>query len=392
METPFIFAIHELNPHGGHERSTLEVLHFCRTRKPEIALYTYSYDDPKPMADMEVFQVWPKIRRPAFVLIIVFLLHSLLRFSWLPKLISGSRPRIMSVGTASAVSDIVLVQFVAAEWLKKINLGEADLEGVGNLRRVYLWLLWNFNTLIEKWLYRDKRKRFIAISENVKRSLIQHHQIPETSIRVIHHGVDAEIFKPNADNRTTVRAELGIEEESLVVLLVGAYDRKGLRTGLQAFAKLPIDLRDSAYFVAIGNGDRARYQAMAQELGIEARVRLLSPRGDVQTLYQAADIFCFPSQYDTFALVVLEAMASKLAVIVSAEAGASELVKDGESGIVLEHPKAVHEWESALERVLGDKELRTSLQENAYQVALDNSWEKVGQRYYQFFQETGNID
>lgn len=64
---------------------------------------------------------------------------------------------------------------------------------------------------------------------------------------------------------------------------------------------------------------------------------LLAPPTDViERFYAAADAFLFPSAYDAFGMVVTEAMASGVPVIVSAAAGASEIVRHGESGFVLD--------------------------------------------------------
>lgn len=391
MSSSFLFAIHELNPYGGHERSTLEILHYCRSKRPEIGLYTYSYEDPNPMSDIEIERVWPYYKRPAFLLIIYFLLHSMIRFRLLPFLLRFDRPRIMATGTCSSVSDIVQVQFVAAEWLQKINLGEADQRDMNIFSRVYHWILWNFNTFVERQLYKNENRRYIAISHSVKDSLIRHHGIRDCSIRVIHHGVDAKHFSPNEENRKRIRKELQIGEEQIVIVLVGALERKGLRTAILAFAELDPTLRKKATLLAVGAGNHQSFRDLADEKSVSEKIIILKPRKDISAIYQASDIFFFPTQYDTFALVILEAMATRLAVIVSGQAGGSELLVNRESGIVVENPLAIQEWAAALRDVLENESFRESLKDNARSVAENNSWSIVGQKYLDYFDELEEV-
>src|SRR4029077_11658421 len=77
------------------------------------------------------------------------------------------------------------------------------------------------------------------------------------------------------------------------------------------------------------------YEALARERGVAGRVQLCPPSDLVEDFYAAADSLLLPSPYDAFAMVVTEAMACGLPVIVSREAGASGLIEDRTNGILL---------------------------------------------------------
>src|SRR5207244_8801774 len=87
---------------------------------------------------------------------------------------------------------------------------------------------------------------------------------------------------------------------------------------------------------------------------VAARVHLLPPTSSVEQFYGMADALLLPSPYDAFAMVVTEAMACALPVIVSREAGASELINDGENGFVLQNPGDDAELAGYMRRIQED--------------------------------------
>ena len=80
----------------------------------------------------------------------------------------------------------------------------------------------------------------------------------------------------------------------------------------------------------------------------------------IPAFYGAADIFVLPSYYDPFGNVCLEAMACGLPVIATRQTGASELISQGRSGFVMEHPESTRSLSNWLD-VLQDRELRRSM-------------------------------
>ncbi len=129
--------------------------------------------------------------------------------------------------------------------------------------------------------------------------------------------------------RDAVRAELGLAPQAELALAVGnLYPVKDHATLLRAAALRP------ALAVAIaGRGaEEERLRALAAELGIAERVRLLGLRDDIPRLLAAADVFVQPSLSEGMPLAVLEAMAASLPVVASRVGGVHEAVADGETG------------------------------------------------------------
>jgi glycosyltransferase involved in cell wall biosynthesis len=103
---------------------------------------------------------------------------------------------------------------------------------------------------------------------------------------------------------------------------------------------------------------RARTCDLGPELpGVRIHCGMMANTPELMKLYEEADIFCLPTQADGSSIASLEAMACGLPVLVGAVGGIPELIRDGETGFLL--PRGdYHAMASALDRVVGDRDLR----------------------------------
>ena len=98
-------------------------------------------------------------------------------------------------------------------------------------------------------------------------------------------------------------------------------------------------------YLLVAGSDRSaiRYARLAQRLGIGSRIRFLGPLAHIEQLFQAADAFALPSFFEPFGNVVIEAMASGLGVISSAQSGVAELLPSAMRPFVVHDPADVSE-------------------------------------------------
>jgi UDP-glucose:(heptosyl)LPS alpha-1,3-glucosyltransferase len=244
-------------------------------------------------------------------------------------------------------------------------------------RRKWLKLLNPLHHLtiaIESIQYRPRNHRkVIAISKTVARDLVQWHGVAPERIEVIYNGVNCELFTPQ--NRTALRDDtrrrLGIPSDRICALFVAnEFRRKGLSTAIEAIADL--DLRDIELLV-VGRDDPAAYAKLARGLGVSDRVAFAGAQSDLRPYYAAADIFVLPTRHDAFGLVITEAMAAGLPVIVSAEAGASELITHGDDGYVLVDPRSADALAASLKELL-DPARRNEMGLKARSTAEQHTW------------------
>lgn len=236
---------------------------------------------------------------------------------------------------------------------------------------------------LEKWLYARRPERpVIAISERVRRDLAKHCRRHE-NVRIIPHGVDTGEFDSSRREawRRQTRAELGWPEERFTALWVGDL-RKGAQAALEAVARNP-----GQHFAAVSRNDPAPFQAIAERLGIAARSHFLPPTQEIARFYAAADVFLFPTTYDAFGMVVLEAMAMGLPTIVSRDAGAAELITHERDGLLLDNPFDAAESAAWLARLEAEPVWRDGLAQNALATARSQNWDRVAERTMTVYRE-----
>ena len=129
------------------------------------------------------------------------------------------------------------------------------------------------------------------------------------------------------------------------------------------------------------------YPELARSLNLENRVHFLGFRQDVPDLMKAADFLVFPSRYEPFGLVVLEAMATGIPVITAATTGAAQLVTP-DCGIVLPDSDDTQALAEALNQLVKcDRQQRQQMGEVARTIAEQHSWANMGRNYVNLFEE-----
>lgn len=176
------------------------------------------------------------------------------------------------------------------------------------------------------WAQRSMVDRYIAVSREVATRFEQQLGVPAAKLTVVRNGIDVPPTLPTAP---ALRDELLAGSVGPLLLTIARlHPQKGHEHLLRAARELP-----EAIVALAGDGpERDRLQAMARELGIDARVRFLGHRTDVAALLAACDIFVLPSLYEGLPLSVLEAMAAGRPVVATRVGGTDEAIDEGVTG------------------------------------------------------------
>jgi len=217
------------------------------------------------------------------------------------------------------------------EWLRK-RWKRTGLPGkLSMLLNPYHWLILGLERSI---FTRHRYRKIIAISGMVKRDITKNYPVSADDIVVIYNPVDLEKFHPaNRDKyRQEIREQYGLGEKDFVGLFVGSgFERKGVRYLIEAAEML----EEPVTIMIVGKGAGAKYQGIIKN----QRVIFCGPQQRIERYYAAADAFVFPTLYEPFGNVHLEALASGLPVITTQASGASEIIENGVNGFVVQGPE-----------------------------------------------------
>jgi len=176
---------------------------------------------------------------------------------------------------------------------------------------------------------------FIAVAEQHGRYLAQHEGCPARKVRVIPNGVDVERFHPRWPDRA-LRQMLDLDAKAPVVGIVAALRPEKNHEMFLRVAALVHEALPAARFLVVGDGpERARLEAIAQDLGIAETVRFLGTRHDVHEVLSLVDVLVLTSHSEANPLCLLEAMASEKPVVATRVGSVSETVLDGQTGYLV---------------------------------------------------------
>lgn len=250
-----------------------------------------------------------------------------------------------------------------------------------------------FNLLLEWTTFRlGHTKRIVCNSGMCKNEFVNRYRIPVSSIDVIYNGVDTERFSPINKQKSRERLTRQINalsdvitKNDLLALFVGSgFKRKGLKYAVESLSLLDKTL--NVRLVVAGRGRIASYQKLAKNLGVLDRVVYLGSTDKVIELYDASDIFLFPTEYDAFPNVCLEAMSMGLPVIVSRSSGIAEIIDDGADGFVTNYPINTEEIAKRIE-LLANKKVRKEMGERARKKALSYSIHSNAEKTLKLYDE-----
>lgn len=202
----------------------------------------------------------------------------------------------------------------------------------------------------------------------------------EARTRVIPNGVDLLEATPPAD--------FSAPFPRYVFALGRLVPNKGFDLLVRSLAPLLADRPDVGLVIAGDGPERDALLALADDLGVGERVRLVGwlDRGQVGAAMENAAVFALSSRVESFGVVVLEAMRAGAPVVATSRGGVREWVQDGVSAILAD-PLDVAQLTAALQKILDDSGLARDLVAAGRRQVVDFDWNAVGGRYRDLYAE-----
>jgi len=229
--------------------------------------------------------------------------------------------------------------------------------------------------------------RVVAVSDFLRGELVNACGVAASRVVTIHNGIALDQFRSdNGSQRRAIREELGVADAWVVGAVGGLRAVKGHLFLVEAVARLAESAPD-ACLLLVGEGPlRGQLEARAADLGIAGRVRFMGFRDDVPRILAALDCFALPSLSEGLSIATIEAMAAGLPVVVTASGGPSDLVRHGETGLMVP-PGDASALSAAIAAVRGDPDLARRLGAAARRKAEAFDVRSMVQKYERLYRE-----
>jgi len=211
----------------------------------------------------------------------------------------------------------------------------------------------------------------VACSNAVKNELVNYYEISPKKIKVIHNGINVEKFVPI--DKQVARRKLLLPERNTYALWVGSNPyRKGLSTAVKAVEK-----SSCSKLLVVGT--------TGKNLGKTIFLGKLSEQ-DLIAAYSAADVLIFPTIYEGFPMVALEALACGLPTIVSEESNLGEIITEGVHGFVVKGGSATS-YQEKIDYIINDANILKEMSIKCRTLALNYCWQKQTEKYWLLYQQ-----
>lgn len=357
------FFAHAVHRHGGQERAAREVLSRVADRGIPVTVVAGACDLGDPVRFIRV----PRVGRP--------LMLTALAYQWRARRIERRLAASLtnSIGAAARDADVITAQFCHASYTRQFG----GQRGSGLHGRAWQRAAQQVFTALERRAYGASRlRRVIAVSAGTARDIVEYYGVDSSKVHVVPNGVDLERFSPpgSGEVKAALRQRLGLPPERLLAVFVGGdWRRKGVGDAVRACAGLA-----NVTLVVVGSGDIAAVMKLAKRES--ASVVCVGQTTEPESYCAAADVFLYPTRYETFGMGALEGAAAGLPVVSYRVHGVEDRVVDGVNGWVVPHlPEALRERLRSLE---ANTDMRLAMGVAARASALPYSWDNVAIQYF----------
>ena len=221
-----------------------------------------------------------------------------------------------------------------------------------------------------------------AVSQSLKKETLSSFNINK-EIQVVPNFIDSNLYKYKIDE--DLRRSFVSKEEKLIIHISNFRKVKRVQDVLKVFAKIREKIPSK--LLLIGDGpERLEMEQLCRNLNLCESIRFIGKLKAVEKILSVSDLFLLPSATESFGLVALEAMASKVPVISSNSGGLPEVNIDGETGFLLD-VKDVNAMAEKAIYLLKNQELLEEFKQNAYVHAMGFDLPNILPLYEKIYEE-----
>ena len=238
-----------------------------------------------------------------------------------------------------------------------------------------------------EWYASFEAWKLIVCSQYMNNEVRNLFQVPEDKAVVIGNGVNEQNYR--GDSSPAYRDFYASPDEDIVFYVGRIVREKGIQVLIQAIPEI-LKTNPKTKFVIAGKGPYLdNLRSLAEYLGVAERVYFTGFISDRErnNLYRIADVAVFPSLYEPFGIVALEAMVTRTPVIVSEVGGLAEFVRDGENGLTVK-PNDPQQLAEKIRFLLNNKDRAREMASRAYEIVKrDFTWDEIANKTLAVYEE-----
>lgn len=238
-----------------------------------------------------------------------------------------------------------------------------------------------------EWYLNYESARTIVCSDAMVDEVMRNYQLPSSKIDVIPNGIKRDKFLFPFPDALSFRRTLAADHEPLIVSVGRMVPEKGFQVMVDAAAEILQEIPNARFMIAGKGGMLDELRHRTQALGIADRFHLPGYVSDEDLLrmLRVADVGVYPSLYEPFGIVALEAMAARTPVVVSDAGGLGGIVEHGVTGIKT-YKGSADSLAWGIKQVLYHPEWANWMVDQAYQRLVDTfNWEIIANQTQQVY-------
>jgi glycosyltransferase involved in cell wall biosynthesis len=374
-----VIVVEEFNPSKGY----LEYYLARELTKRSHKVFVFTFGSRKRILREKLDEGFEVIRMPRVITAIGMNLPGIREIVYVLRFIKKEKPDIIHCQPLYSPLSLILIN---CNYLSPSKIVGSLITGEYSINSAIANLKYAFAKIITEHLLKNKTASFFVINDGWKKITLRLFNIPDLKIKEIPLGADAELFKPDDQTRNTMRNQLGLFPDDLVVVYSGKIiQSKKLETLFQALAPI-IRQNQKVKLLLVGTGDslyRKRLEELASRLGISYNVIFNSwvTRTKLPDFYNASDIAVWPG---SVSISIIEAASVGLPVIIKRSPITSFAIANG-NGFAFELGN-VDELRAKLITLIDNEELRKEMgRRSRYLVEHRLNWESVAKQYLRIY-------
>jgi len=233
-------------------------------------------------------------------------------------------------------------------------------------------------SLEKKTINPENVLHIIANSQLLKEQVIKGFDYPEEKVSLVSNGIDEKVYFPAKEGeKDEIKKKLHLSDRFVCVFVAANFKIKGLKEAIYAIAGLSEKTRKRITLLVVGKDKAKPFLELAEKLNVTENLVFAGKQSSMRDYYIASDLLLYPSLYETFGNVILEACACGVPVLTTKMVGAAELIKDNKNGFLVKTAKEIDQMTSILEAYIKLPESEhKKFAKNALSATKNYTWTK----------------